>query len=97
MERLSTALKQYIKERLETSKLWKGLLVIFSDVSVPGEGEHKITEFIRSQRAAKKFNPNTRHCVFGNDADLILLGLATHEAHFLVMREDDPPHCFNCQ
>ena len=87
MHRLSKALKRYIVERMNTSELWRGLNVIFSDAFVPGEGEHKILEFLRSQRAQDSYDPNTRHCMYGADADLIMLGLSTHEPHFYVIRE----------
>lgn len=48
MDRLSKALQYYVMERLQTDNNWKGINVIYSDASIPGEGEHKILDFIRS-------------------------------------------------
>ena len=100
MFRLSKALKRYILERLNEDPVWKGLSIVFSDAFVPGEGEHKILDFIRSQRAFPNFNPNTSHCIYGADADLIMLGLSTHEPHFYILREAVQTardmKCFKC-
>lgn len=100
MYRLSKTLQYFVMERLHNDPLWKGLKVIYSDAQVPGEGEHKILDFIRSQRCQPGYDPNTRHCIYGADADLIMLGLSTHEPHFCVLREafimDQEKTCQRC-
>lgn len=85
MYRLSEAVHKFVLKKLQTS--WKNLQVIFSDSNNPGEGEHKILEFVRIQRSLPNYNPNTKHVIFGADADLIMLSLITHEAHFYIVRE----------
>ena len=88
MDTLAKSLRYWCAYKINTDPAWATVKVIISDATVPGEGEHKIMEFVRSQRGSTEHDPNTRHVIYGLDADLIMLGLATHEPHFRVLRED---------
>jgi 5'-3' exonuclease len=84
---------------------WKdGADVIVSGPDVPGEGEHKVMDFIRESREAYfnakergeepkssgsrlHWSPEYTHVLAGLDADLIMLGLVTHEPRFMLLRE----------
>lgn len=88
MECFSQTMKYLITKKISTDSNWKNIKVIFSGPECPGEGEHKIQEFIRAERRKNSFE-TTRHCLYGKDADLILLALASHEEFFSILREDE--------
>ncbi|CAL8314374.1 unnamed protein product, partial [Gadus morhua 'NCC'] len=88
MARLQDQLQYFVNSKQTSDRSWQGVQVYLSGHETPGEGEHKIMEFIRSENARPGHDPNTRHCLYGLDADLIMLGLTSHEPHFSLLREE---------
>jgi 5'-3' exonuclease len=89
--KLGLFLKSNIETKLE--KEWLNVTTIyFMDSLVPGEGEHKLFDFLRSNKTKiqeKKFNI----FIVGNDADLIMLSLLVSslflkENLMYILRED---------
>ena len=84
MKDLNHYITCFIKWKMVQDENWKKIKVVFSGSNVPGEGEHKIMTYIRNNRNS----PDTRHCIYGLDADLILLALITHEPYTIILREE---------
>jgi 5'-3' exoribonuclease 1 len=95
MLKLSLALQKWVEYKMATDPFWKdGAQVIVSGPDVPGEGEHKVMDFIRESKEKYDmgektglYAPGATHVLYGLDADLIMLGLVTHEPNFMLLRE----------
>lgn len=83
MDSLTSYIHEFIKIKVEKDANWKNIEVIFSNEKVPGEGEHKLINFIREYNQKDDI-----YCIHGLDADLIMLSLATHLPNFFILRED---------
>ncbi|KAL8631848.1 hypothetical protein Q9189_002428 [Teloschistes chrysophthalmus] len=88
MAKLTRQLKYFINKKISEDADWQGVEIVLSGHEVPGEGEHKIMEYIRLAKAQSDYDPNRRHCLYGLDADLIMLGLLSHDPHFCLLREE---------
>ncbi|KAJ9148425.1 5'-3' exoribonuclease 1 [Pleurostoma richardsiae] len=88
MAKLSRQLRYFVNKKVSEDSDWQGCEIVLSGHDVPGEGEHKIMEYIRNARAQPNYEPNMRHCLYGLDADLIMLGLLSHDPHFCLLREE---------
>ena len=88
MKKLSVQLEYFVRKKVSEDANWRNVEVILSGHETPGEGEHKIMEYIRTAKSQPDYNPNVRHCLYGLDADLIMLGLLSHDPHFALLREE---------
>jgi 5'-3' exoribonuclease 1 len=91
MLKLSLAMNKWIEYKIQTDPFWKdGATVVFSGPDVPGEGEHKVMDYIRwGQENDPDWDKDggLQHVLYGLDADLIMLGLVSHEPKFMLLRE----------
>lgn len=83
MDYLSKYIDWYIKKRITENEKWKNVNIIFSNEKSPGEGEHKLINYIR-----KYGKDEDTYCLYGLDADLIMLALGTHKNNFYILRDD---------
>jgi len=70
-----------IKSEIKTNSLYSSIKVYFSDSYTPGEGEHKILDYI------KKNDLDGNIIIYGLDADLIILSFVAHKHNIYLLRE----------
>jgi 5'-3' exoribonuclease 1 len=89
MSEFTRKLDFFVKLKTSTDPLYFGLKIVLSGCNVPGEGEHKIMEYIRWYvNEDPEYSLETRHCMYGQDSDLIMLSLLTHQPNFCILREE---------
>lgn len=84
MDHLTKYIDWYLRTMITHHPEWRGLEVIFSNEKVPGEGEHKIMQYIK-----KHGSPSESYCVYGLDADLVMLGMVLPVDKVIIAREAD--------
>jgi 5'-3' exonuclease len=83
MKDLSDAIKKHLKDNSGKGGLYNGIKVLFSDANIPGEGEHKILNYIRENPS----DENQYNIIYGLDGDLIMLSLVSQEQNLYLLRE----------
>jgi hypothetical protein len=79
MLKLSLALQKWVQYKLDTDPIWQeGADVIVSGPDVPGEGEHKVMDFIRAERSkvsSPYYRPNMVHVLYGTFSKFVIVFL----------------------
>ena len=84
MDHLTKYIDWYLRMMITYHPEWKNLEIIFSNEKVPGEGEHKIMQYI------KKYGTQSEsYCIYGLDADLMMLGMVLPVDKVIIAREAD--------
>lgn len=84
MDYLTKYIDWYIRKKMsDPDSRWAQIEVVFSNEKAPGEGEHKLINFIRKHGSHEE-----SYCIHGMDADLIMLSLGSHIPKFWIIREE---------
>jgi 5'-3' exonuclease len=84
MHKLDLFLDRFIRIKIQSCPYWSSIEVTYSSEKVPGEGEHGIKNYMM------KYCKNEVCCIYGLDADLIMLSLALTKtvSTMYVLREN---------
>jgi 5'-3' exonuclease len=86
MTKLNVRMNQYCAEKVR--EIGTAVLYIYSGSDSPGEGEHKIFEYIREN---SEYHKDTTTLIYGLDADLIMLCLNhLHISQNIYLYRDTP-------
>lgn len=82
MDKLSKHLDNFISESITSNPFWSGLEVIYSPHNCVGEGEQKCLIYMRMYG-----NTSESYCIYGLDADIIMLSLGNMYPRMYVLRD----------
>ena len=95
MDRLQSYMRWWVRTKMTSGVTsvgnwseknpWQQLTIVIDGSNVPGEGEHKIMRYIRNSKG------HPRQIIYGLDADIFMLSLATHRQNIYLLREDPVP------
>jgi 5'-3' exonuclease len=88
MDKLASSLQKFRIELLENKKkcFYSPKNIIISDSNEPGEGEHKMMKIISTKL---NYNINEKICIYGLDADLIMLSLMNKLSDSIILIRDN--------
>jgi 5'-3' exonuclease len=88
-------LHKKLLHHFKTSPLYKNIHVIYSGYNVPLEGEHKILQYIKQ----RQWEPEDQVIIYGLDADLIMLSMASQINNIYLLREKTEygNYSFDCE
>ena len=92
MDDLSKFISQKTEEYVTQNKK---IAVIFSPPTDPGEGEHKIMNFIRKRMDDDEVFSQSSHCIYSPDGDLIMLCLTTYLDNIFLLRNSNEPRSYD--
>ena len=81
MQELKTAILNHIES--DKDGIYKHMEVIFNDWTRPGEGEHKIKNYLMKYPTPQ----GTKTVIYGLDGDLIMLSMSTRLPNLYLLRE----------
>lgn len=83
MDKLSKTIEAKIRDGYYSTYTDNQIRFIFSDATVPGEGEHKYMNLLRKMETE---SPEDAVVVFSPDADVIVLSIASHKNNIKLLR-----------
>ncbi|AYV80815.1 MAG: XRN 5'-3' exonuclease [Harvfovirus sp.] len=86
MEKLHNYLHKYFKTKAANCK--KGITYRYSSYHTSGEGEHKILKDIRTLLRTKQSKDDDTYVIYGLDADLFFLSMASMKKNIYLLREE---------